>query len=95
MPASRKDIAFPEWVENIDDACLSEAVKEALIARSSAIRSGALKSHKVCKAKFESAETTIEQIEFGRVTGAIACKKAATAMRKYAVADECAEPSRK
>ena len=95
MPASRKNIMFPEWVENTPDACLSEALKEALLARNSAIGSGVLKSGKACKASFESAENTIEQIEFGRVHGSVACRKAATAMRKYTVAAECAEPTAK
>jgi hypothetical protein len=92
MPASRKDITFPPWVERLGDDCLAESVKEALLARSTAVRSGALKD-KHCKPVFRSADTTIEQIEFGRVSGPLACTKAVTAMRKFATAAECAAPT--
>ncbi len=92
MPSSRKDVTFPDWVEAIDDECLSETVKEALQARSTAIRSGA-KAHKNCRAALDSADKTLDQIEFGRISGSRACTKAVTAMRKYTVAAEYSAPS--
>jgi hypothetical protein len=92
MALSRKDVTFPAWVERIRDACLSEAVKEVLQARGTAIRSGALQD-KNCLSAFRSADMTIEQIEYGRVQGKPACAKAATALRKFTTAAECAAPS--
>lgn len=94
MPASRKDITFPSWVSALRDDCLTESVKEALLARNSALRSGALED-KNCAAAFRSADATIDQIEFGRVIGRVACQKATTAMRKFTVAAECALPTAK
>jgi hypothetical protein len=93
MKLSRENrIRYPEWVESITDACLSGAVKEALKARDTAIESGALKDPG-CRGALRSADTSLEQIQFGRVRDAVACRKAATAMRKYAVAGECAVPT--
>lgn len=92
MPARRREFYFPPWVERIDDTCLSEAVKEALIARDHALRSGATE-HRGCRGVFKSAEKTLDQIEFARVMGSRACLKAATAVRKFTMAAECSAPS--
>lgn len=94
MLPSRKmyEINLPEWIEEIHNQCLKEVVVEALYARSDAVRGGAEK-HKPCASVLKSADTTMDSIRFGRVSGDTACKKAATAVRKYNTAGECAHPT--
>lgn len=92
MPARERNIIFPAWSEDLPDTCLRKVVRQAVIARSDAVDNGALK-HKSCRAVFESADKTLDQIEFHRITGDIACTKAATALRKFNTAAECGHPT--
>jgi hypothetical protein len=89
MPARRRDFNFPAWVDALGDACLIETTKEALIARETAKRAGALEN-KRCREIFRSADATLDQIEFGRARDARAC--AATAVRKFTAAAGCRRP---
>ena len=91
MPPRKRKIPWPAWVNALDDMCLREGVREALTARETALSLGANKKQG-CVGAFRSAETTLDQIEFGRVTGQAACKKAAVALRKYTNAVDCAVP---
>jgi hypothetical protein len=92
MPLRQRYLQYPEWVENLPDTCLVNAVKEAITTRDSAIRGGA-RDHKACRAALGSGEKILDQIEFGRVTGEKACSKAAVAVRKFNTAVECAHPT--
>lgn len=92
MPAKTKNIIWPEWVEGIQDTCLQETVREALVARDVAVRAGALQ-HRACRAVLAAADATLEQIELGKVGGKVACRKAAVAVRKYSTAVECVHPT--
>jgi hypothetical protein len=92
VPASRKRredaILFAPWVEAIEDTCLQAVVVEALIARKTAVT-----AHGDPKI-IESGDKTLDSIEFGRITGAAACKKAATAVRKFDEAYMSVQPTR-
>jgi len=84
------DIIVHEWIDNLHDQCLASMLVEALVARHLAIRAGA-KKHKATRAALVAGDATVEQIEYGRVSGASACRKAATALRKYTQALDAAE----
>jgi hypothetical protein len=92
MPRKRIDsfIIVHEWIENLDDQCLANMLVEALVARHFAVKAGA-KKHKATRAAIDTGDATVEQIEYGRVSGASACRKAATALRKYTQALDAAE----
>jgi len=92
MPARTKNIIWPNWVEALEDPCLLASVKEALVAREFALDNGA-KQHKACRAVLRAADTTLEQVEFGLVKGKDACRKAASAIRKFNTAGECSRPT--
>ena len=83
---------MPDWIREIDDSCLKAVVVEALIARLSAIDNGA-EDHEACNSALRSGDATMDSIRFGRVKGEEACKKAATAVRKYNTASECVVPT--
>jgi hypothetical protein len=81
MPAKRHRyddaIKVAPWVEGLDSDCLRATVTEALLARDTAVRANG-------DAKIiVSGEKTLEAIEFHRVEGETACKRAATAIRKF------------
>jgi hypothetical protein len=84
-----KEIGVPEWVDGLRDRGLRAVVAEALFARAFAIRHGA-REHAKGVAALTSADTALDQIADGRVTGDLACRKAAGALRKYNTAAECA-----
>jgi hypothetical protein len=90
----KKIFNWPEWVQSIEDPRLSATVREALFAGDTAVEAGA-KKYKNCQRALRSAEQTLDQIRFGRVTGKAACRKAADAIRKFTTAAECAEPTAK
>jgi hypothetical protein len=81
MPARQKRyddaMQLAPWVNKIDDRCLRDVVLEALIARNAAVRANG--DDKTIAA----GDATLEQIEYGRVSGRRACRKAATAVRKF------------
>jgi hypothetical protein len=81
MPAKRhryiNAIQRAPWVEGLDSDCLRATVTEALLAYETAVRAGG--DEKI----IESGEKTLEAIEFHRVEGETACKRAATAIRKF------------
>jgi hypothetical protein len=83
---------IPDWVGQIEDDCLASLMMEVLVARHKAIEDGA--NHKLaCRGHFRSAEATLEQLQYGRLKGRDAWKKASDALRKYSVARECAHPT--
>lgn len=94
MPHRPIDVVLqpPAWVERLEDSCLQQTVIEALVARWTAIKNGA-EHHRACKAALVSGKTILENIATGRVTGELACKRAADALRKFTTAVECAHPT--
>ena len=85
----RLKINWPEWVEGLRDpvdGCLSAVVMEALHARDVAVRVGAL-SDRRCAGAVRAGDKTLDNI--GRITGPLACKRAADALRKYVQAQSC------
>ena len=92
MPAKTKHVQWPDWVEQLADPCLWETVREALVARGSAVKAGA-ERHASCRAALRAADQTLDAIADGRVIGQVACRKAAVAIRKYNTAAECAAPT--
>jgi hypothetical protein len=83
-------IVAPEWIERSDDPCLYTILLEALVARSFAIRWGAMHD-KSARGALDAADLTLRQIEDGRVSGEIAWYKATAALRKYTQAGERAQ----
>ena len=92
MPHRERRIPWPLWVERIGSECLQTTVKEALHARDAAVDGGA-ERHTACARVLRAADATLDQIEFDRVTGRLACRKAADALRKFNTAAECAHPT--
>ena len=88
------NLGFPDWVREIDDPCLSETLREALVARFQAVRAGAM-ARRGTQEALAAGDATMAQIEYGRVRGQIACRKAATALRKYTQALSDAEPAKR
>jgi hypothetical protein len=86
------ELVVPEWISGIEDACLREVIMEALVARFTAVQGGA-ELHAPCASALRSADSTMDQIRFGKYKGTPACRKAATAVRKYNTASECAHPT--
>lgn len=91
MPHKRRNVSFPKWIDDIDDDCLRVILEEAVVARRRVIRAGS--DNPRCRGAFRSAEATMDQLEYGRIRGAQAHKRATDAVRKYATALECATPS--
>lgn len=89
MPHARIDWPLPEWVETISDRCLYTTILEAYVARQFAIKWGA-RRYRDLGAIFDAAEKTLQMVADGRVTGELACKRAADALRKYVSAGEFA-----
>lgn len=77
-----KEVDLPAWVNKLEDTCLAITVMEALFARDSAIKAGALDNEDALEI-LKSGDATIDQIAYGRYHGQVACKKAADALRKY------------
>lgn len=94
MPPKRRfeEASFPAWAEAIEDPCLRDVVLEAFVARRAAVLAGADR-HRACRAALTSGDATMDQIRYGRYEGKSACRKAATAVRKYDTARECAKPT--
>lgn len=95
-PRKKPQIPLPEWIVATqgEDPSLFTALYEAWWARDFAIRQGADRRG-ACKASFDAAEATLDQIKFGRVTGERAWKKAAVALRKYTNAADCVRPTKR
>jgi len=87
------DLYVADWIDGLGNECLSEMLVEALVARRSAIRAGAL-AHRATKSIIESGDATLEQIKYGRYRGTPACKRAATIIRKYTEAMDLASEKR-
>lgn len=77
----------PEWVRQIDNACLQEEVREAIDARSWAIDRGAQRHPSGAKL-LRIGDDILARIEDGRLDGIAACRKAAVAVRKFNTAGE-------
>lgn len=94
MPIKKRlgELSAPEWVDAIEDECLWEIVMEAYVARLSATRRGA-DDDPSCDAVLRSGDTTMQMIRDGRIRGREECRKAASAVRKYNTAAECARPT--
>lgn len=95
MPPKKKfkQLSVPKWVDEIQDDCLYEILVAAHVTRRSAIRNGAM-NYQACRSILESADAVMDQIEYGRYGGSIACQKATAALRKYHSALECVTPVR-
>lgn len=90
--APDKILKIPAWVDALDNGCLRETAVEALIVRDFAVKHGA-ENHAACKRVLVAADSTLDSVALGRVTGDLACRKAATALRKYNSAAECVHPT--
>lgn len=87
-----KDLpTWPGWVTSLEDSCLRKAVKEALVAKDTAVDLGATRrdAPRECRAAFRAADKTLDQVREGRVEGDAACRKAAVAVRKFSNAVDC------
>jgi hypothetical protein len=85
-------LSVPSWIKAIENDCLRELLVEVFVAQFHAEEDGA-RNHPQCKAALKSAETTLQMIADGRVTGKQAWKKATDALRKFNTARECAKPT--
>lgn len=92
MTKYEKGMTYPKWVSTIEDDCLHRIVRQVYLARQDAIEQGA-PDMRTCTKPFQSGERTLESIRSGKVVGGLACRNAATALRKYNTASECALPS--
>jgi hypothetical protein len=90
---TRNLVPFPAWVDAIEDRCLEEVVREALSAKSWAVSKGALDNPKALDL-IRRADEGVEAIERGDAKGHAACRRAASAARKYNSAGEIALASR-
>ncbi len=86
--------SLEDWVRAIadKDACLYGILREALVARSTAIEDGAW-HYEACAAVVKAADDTMDSIRFEHVKGRAAWKAATTALRKYTTAMECVVPT--
>lgn len=75
-------LGLPSWVRDVKDVCLQKVLVEAIVARDSAISSGA-ERYVTTRKILDSGDATMEQVQFGRYVGADACKRVADALRKY------------
>ena len=97
MPRRQKRIAMeilnrPAWLVAIEDPCLQTALEEALVTRSQAVGLGAMRIRRA-QDEIHSGDQTVAQVASGRYTGAVACKRAADAHRKYTHAFDFASQS--
>lgn len=83
MPAKTQTIKFPAWSEQIDDDCLYWIVREALVARYTAVRLGADSAGAPVRKALAAADKTLDAVANGTVVGSAACAKASVAIRKY------------
>ena len=88
MPYKRHNYSpMPSWVNAIDNQCLQEVVREAVDAQSWAIDRGAA-NHPSAAKLLRIGDDILLRIEDGRLSGDLACKKAAVALRKFNTAGE-------
>jgi hypothetical protein len=88
-------LVIPSWVDGLGDECLRDTVLEALIAKHDADKAGVdpRADKDPCASAYRSGEETLAQIKHGRYDERQACRRAATAVRKYNTARECALPT--
>jgi hypothetical protein len=82
-PLDKLKLELPAWIGRLDDPCLRDVAVQALVARQLAVKAGALRDKKASKIVQSADETLRHAVE--RDDG-LACKRAATAVRKYVVA---------